>query len=132
MGKLREENVCLVKCTKDDDCPNGEQCYSHGECQSGCFGSNHCPSGSKCFNNICLNACDLSSKCNDGHYCHILSKVRKTFYTEKVTNKNFQLCYPNCNSNKDCPKGLNCFSSGKCFKLCNVTNQCHASEYCNK
>ena len=72
---LREEKVCLVKCVTEDDCPSGEQCYAHGECQSGCFSDNHCPSNSKCFKNNCLDPCDSNQKCSDAFYCLKLSNV---------------------------------------------------------
>ena len=35
---IRGGKVCLAQCATNNDCYNSdEQCYLHGECQSGCY-----------------------------------------------------------------------------------------------
>ena len=59
-----------------------------------------------------------------------LAKIIKpcVFYSQ---TSHFQLCYPNCNSNDNCPNGRTCFDN-KCLDPCDNTSKCMDGFYCHR
>ena len=87
----RATKVCLEHCTTNADCGMEEQCFTHGECQSGCQEAHHCSTNSKCFQEQCLDQCAPEGICNQGYYCEKYSNVMNSFSTKCASYKNVEI-----------------------------------------
>jgi hypothetical protein len=62
------DNVCIVGCLDDDDCPNELVCGPNNTC-TGCVMDANCPLGSVCESGECVPGCTDQQPCQDGFSC---------------------------------------------------------------
>jgi hypothetical protein len=62
------DNVCVVGCTDDEDCPADLVCGPNNTC-TGCVMDANCPLGSICENEECVPGCTDQQPCQDGFSC---------------------------------------------------------------
>ncbi|MFO7567494.1 MAG: choice-of-anchor L domain-containing protein [Enhygromyxa sp.] len=62
------DNVCVVGCLDDQDCPNDLVCGDNNTC-TGCVMDAHCPLGSICDAGDCVPGCTDQQPCQDGFSC---------------------------------------------------------------
>ncbi len=123
--RCRDENTCLEKCQKDDDCLTDYYCDESNSCQPKKPGGAICSADNECSDNHCVaeNCCNAAlcpNSCNNGELS--LNDCSAGFCSTSIVLpcnghllcKDATSCKEKCQADSDCVSGYYCAANNLC------------------